>query len=226
MKYSCKTKATKKRQAMKANAPSPAVNEMDVETFCNKVMRHMRPITNDDAPIGSSLANLARNGRLASEAWLASAGNITAMTVKDTTAIGTLIQKAHLHPAWVEMTPPSMGPVTVQTPRQTVRPGTGKMMIHVPINNAPVASRKVRAFRSDDTPMILIAPLMIPAAPVPDTTRPAMKADDVLAVAQMIEPTEFGQTIKTQHGDHKVTFHLPRRIVRLPKKIHLILQSE
>lgn len=37
--------------------------------------------------------------------------------------------------------------------------------------------------------MILIAPLMIPAAPVPEVARPAMNIGDDIAVAHIMDPT-------------------------------------
>lgn len=63
------------------------------------------------------------------------------------------------------------------------------------MNKAPAASRKDRSFRGDETPMILIAPFMMPAAPVPETALPAIKIVDEGAAAQVIEPAFGSQTL-------------------------------
>lgn len=162
----------------------------DVEMNCKTVIRHARLPMRSDEPSGSNRMIFFVVLRCRKTAWLASFGKMKNITVSDPTATGTLIQKAQRQPQWTEMTPPRIGPDTVQTP----------------MNKAPAASRNVRSPRGDETPIILIAPLMIPAAPVPEISRPAMKVPDVCAIAQTIEPMS--------------------RTLRLMKKIHLIAHKE
>lgn len=53
---------------------------------------------------------------------------------------------------------------------------------------APAASKNVRTFREVEMPMILIAPLTMPAAPAPEVARPAMNIRDEEVVAQTTDP--------------------------------------
>ncbi len=57
------------------------------------------------------------------------------------------------------------------------------------MTKAPAASRSVLSFLGEETPMILIDPLMIPAAPAPAVARPTMNIGDEIVVAHMIDPT-------------------------------------
>lgn len=191
-------KASWMRKAMPSVAPT-AISALSLpvncgliefEMNCMTVMTVARQPTSKTEPRGSSLRTFLAGERCRKTAWLASLGKMKKTTVSDPTATGTLIQNAQRHPQCVEMTPPRMGPETVQTP----------------MNSAPKASRKVRCPLGDETPIIRIAPLMMPAAPVPEMRRPAMNAPDVCAVAQMIEP----------HS----------KVHKLMKKIHLMAHNE
>lgn len=54
---------------------------------------------------------------------------------------------------------------------------------------APAASRNVLCWRGAASEIILIAPVMMPAAPVPETVRPMMNRTDEWAAADSMDPT-------------------------------------
>lgn len=59
----------------------------------------------------------------------------------------------------------------------------------LPISIAAAPSTNVLYRGGEETSMILIDPLIIPAAPIPATARPAMNIADEIAAAESMDPT-------------------------------------
>lgn len=90
----------------------------------------------------------------------------------DAPPIGRLSQKIQRHVTLVVKTPPSNGPAMEATPK-----------------TAPIAP-KYFALRSSGrrSTKTMFEPVVMPALPIPEMARPTMKALEVGAAAQMIDP--------------------------------------